>query len=1253
MSRTGSELGRVGRELPGDGTRRDRSVRAPFRLHEKARYALLWLIGIAPIAAAQAPGGARQLPTRPLLRGDVTTTIVFDDLPAGTRVTTQYHAQGVDFLDYNASSPEGGLIPDIATAGAGAAHSGTQVLNTYQRFGEFFTSWAGGSFTTTVSSVSMRVGFFASGPPGDTARVLLRARDASHVQVGQAEVVVTEGAGFHTLLSVSSTSANIAYFLVETALEDSDDAIGIDDLTFVRPGGPAPDFGLAAPAGVLVLRGGNASVPVTITRFNGSTGPIDFSVTGLPPGVTGSFAPNPADSATVLSLVAALDAPLNPGTSLTIVGSPSVPSAGAESRTTSTFLVVDAPFDVVVRGGSSVSLPACTSRSVTVDVVRNLSFVGAVSLSVKGLPAGIQAVFDPATVDFADGGVINSSTLTLTNGTTIQPQATVRVVGTSPGAAASASFTLELPAGTTRIRVIDDINHAAPGAEVYLNGTRVGTTDSAGVLELSTIPVGSSIVARRRVLENRSPRGDHAGGSTQPWNYRVYQTSLTIENDGSVSPFLVSDPCAEQVIAVRRQNALFGLHIVASLNWDASTADMAEMQQRLLAASQFLYNATDGQFLIERLVIADDSRFWGSADYGIHAAPGGARGIRPHIVGNPPRQGFLAGSSWMSVSRLHDAGLFCHEFGHYGFGLGDEYADDEPMTRCTAALHGYDEPFGLGGSASSCLMWSNWHPPKFCSAHPVNKHIGGHRQDTDCWSDIAFGYANPLWQIRTPFLRGAIVGTVNGNAIPVAGWLPEIVSIDSDSGPLCPPELYVTTFDGEVRSADVHSIRSNSIDLWHGNTKAIFDNGTEVCSWDDGVCLKEGEILLRGLHPGDTLVFYENAFWYRVATHTVNCNPIPSRLPGSEPVVVELEPSPFQLLGSFEPGGNAKAAFRVRSARGPLAHELAAAPEVTLFRDAAPATSVAMSYEPTTATWVGSISDLSTREVVTLMTRATDLAGNVATSIERVGLSSVDPAAEVDLFSSDGRVSLTVPAGALPAATEIAFGPSNVPWPAPGPGFEVVGRPYRVASSGLPGLAKPCRLRFELAPSDGVPGTAAYEPESFAIWQQVAGTDTWISLGGVVVPDPVGVVGIDIRELGTFALVAHVQRPAVGPDCTDAVATVPMLWPPNLKFVKVGIAGLPSVAGDLPVIEIVRVTSNEPSGTTRPDDRATPDAVVRGPAVFLRAERDPAGIGRTYRIHFRATDSAGLQSEESVAVCVPLDLGTPCIDDGRVFDPTQ
>ena len=72
------------------------------------------------------------------------------------------------------------------------------------------------------------------------------------------------------------------------------------------------------------------------------------------------------------------------------------------------------------------------------------------------------------------------------------------------------------------------------------------------------------------------------------------------------------------------------------------------------------------------------------------------------------------------------------------------------------------------------------------------------------------------------------------------------------------------------------------------------------------------------------------------------------------------------------------------------------------------------------------------------------------------------------------------------------------------------------------------------------------------------------------------------------------------------------------------------------------------------DGDTSPDAVIQGSTVLLRAERSAKGNGRVYRINFTATDAQGGSCSGSVIVFVPHDRkDQTAVDDGQNFDSTQ
>lgn len=105
------------------------------------------------------------------------------------------------------------------------------------------------------------------------------------------------------------------------------------------------------------------------------------------------------------------------------------------------------------------------------------------------------------------------------------------------------------------------------------------------------------------------------------------------------------------------------------------------------------------------------------------------------------------------------------------------------------------------------------------------------------------------------------------------------------------------------------------------------------------------------------------------------------------------------------------------------------------------------------------------------------------------------------------------------------------------------------------------------------------------------------------------------------------------------------LWPPNHRMVDVAVPVLAADACGTPTVVLDSITSSElddaagsSDGNTAPDIQAA----SLGTADFtfqLRAERDGAGDGRTYRVTYEAIDTTGNRSIASSLVLVPHDQG--------------
>jgi dipeptidyl aminopeptidase/acylaminoacyl peptidase len=90
------------------------------------------------------------------------------------------------------------------------------------------------------------------------------------------------------------------------------------------------------------------------------------------------------------------------------------------------------------------------------------------------------------------------------------------------------------------------------------------------------------------------------------------------------------------------------------------------------------------------------------------------------------------------------------------------------------------------------------------------------------------------------------------------------------------------------------------------------------------------------------------------------------------------------------------------------------------------------------------------------------------------------------------------------------------------------------------------------------------------------------------------------------------------PDCSGVRATPSSLGSPNHKLLTVTLSGATDPDEDVTGIEITGVTQDE-----RVTGHADAVATAQAQRVQLRAERDPQGDGRVYRIAFQASDGRG------------------------------
>jgi hypothetical protein len=215
-------------------------------------------------------------------------------------------------------------------------------------------------------------------------------------------------------LNVSSSASIGSYTLTITGTSGSTTATTTVPLQIM-----APTFTLWD-SGVNIGQGTSTTTYVNVNPLYGFIGSVNLAVTsGLPSGVTASFAPNPTTGSSSLTLTASSTATLGQHT-LTITG-----TSGSLTETTTLVLGVYAPSFTLSDYGN-VILGQGSSTTSYVYVTPQYGFSGNVNLAVtSGLPSGVTASFSP-------NPATGTSMLTLTaSSTATLGQYTLTITGTS------------------------------------------------------------------------------------------------------------------------------------------------------------------------------------------------------------------------------------------------------------------------------------------------------------------------------------------------------------------------------------------------------------------------------------------------------------------------------------------------------------------------------------------------------------------------------------------------------------------------------------------------------------------------------------------------------------------------------------------------------------------------------------------------------------------------------------------------------
>jgi uncharacterized membrane protein len=296
--------------------------------------------------------------------------------------------------------------------------------------------------------------------------------------------------GSSTLTLLASSAATVGSATVKITA-NGDGLTATKQVTLAVAQAPALTVGTAFTS-LSLVQGRTGTGLVSLTGNAAYAGAVTLGVSGLPSGVTASWSRNPVtlsaeSGSSTLTLTA------SPGA---YVGSAAITvTAGGDGLTVSKQItVLVAPLPSLAIGAASTSLSIVQGKTVTdeISLAGDITYIGAVSLSVSGLPNGVTASWssNPVTLN----GETGSSTLTLTaSSSAAVGSATITVTANGGGLTPSTHITVQVaqPSGVQLALSASTLTmvHTSSGA-ITVTVTPLGGLSAAMTLKVSGLPSG-------------------------------------------------------------------------------------------------------------------------------------------------------------------------------------------------------------------------------------------------------------------------------------------------------------------------------------------------------------------------------------------------------------------------------------------------------------------------------------------------------------------------------------------------------------------------------------------------------------------------------------------------------------------------------------------------------------------------------------------------------------------------------------------
>jgi uncharacterized membrane protein len=242
-------------------------------------------------------------------------------------------------------------------------------------------------------------------------------------------------------LQASSTAALGQFNATVTGTYGNQTASAVFPLTVYTP-----TFTLNGPGNVVLGQGTTTTATAQINQEYGFAGNVKFAISGLPKGVTASFAPNPAAQQTTLTFTASSTAQLGQFNAL-LTG-----SSGNQSASTYFPISIYVPTFTLSGQYYGVTVSEGSVSTTQVAINPEYGFNGKVSFAVSGQPTGLTASFSPnptaqttnLTLTAAKTLAIGTYNLTVTGISGSQSSTTTIPVTVNAG-----TFSMYVPEGAT------------------------------------------------------------------------------------------------------------------------------------------------------------------------------------------------------------------------------------------------------------------------------------------------------------------------------------------------------------------------------------------------------------------------------------------------------------------------------------------------------------------------------------------------------------------------------------------------------------------------------------------------------------------------------------------------------------------------------------------------------------------------------------------------------------------------------------